>query len=299
MRPVMLGIGGDSASGKTTMARGLVEAIGPDRCTTICVDDYHRHERAERHDLPITPLHPDGNYIDVMEQHLQMLAMNQPILKPVYDHSSGTLQRPQYVQPRQFVIVEGLFPLFTKLSRGCFDISVFLDPPEPLRCAWKIARDTTERGYTSEQSLADLVRREPDSAAYIRPQRDHADIVVRFAPVAASDVPLGTPLSAELLLRSTVQQPPLSWLLSDEAHPAIRLKIVRDTDGTPLDCLQVHGNVDPEQLRRLQRAIWDRVSDDRAIPPGLGELAAGEPSATLGVTQLILLYHLAQEVYQD
>ena len=44
-RPVMLAIAGDSAAGKTTLARGLVEAIGPERCTSICVDDYHRFDR--------------------------------------------------------------------------------------------------------------------------------------------------------------------------------------------------------------------------------------------------------------
>ena len=106
-RPVMLAIAGDSASGKTTLARGLVEAIGEDRRTSICVDDYHRYDRAERKELPFTPLHPDCNYIDIMEQHLQLLALGRPILRPVYDHGTGTFTRPEYVEPREFVIVVG------------------------------------------------------------------------------------------------------------------------------------------------------------------------------------------------
>ena len=88
-RPVMLAIAGDSAAGKTTITRGLVEALGADRCTAVCVDDYHRYDRAERRELPFTPLHPDCNYVQVMEQHLQLLARGQPILKPVYDHHTG------------------------------------------------------------------------------------------------------------------------------------------------------------------------------------------------------------------
>jgi phosphoribulokinase len=93
-RPVMLAIAGDSASGKTTITEGLVRALGPERCTAVCVDDYHRYDRAERKSLPFTALHPDCNYVGIMEQHLQLLATGHPVLKPVYDHHAGTLTRP-------------------------------------------------------------------------------------------------------------------------------------------------------------------------------------------------------------
>ena len=115
-RPVMLAIAGDSAAGKTTITSGLVRALGADQRTAVCADDYHRFDRLERKDLPFTALHPDGNYIEIMEQHLQLLATGQPVLKPVYDHRTGQLTRPEYVVPRRFVIVEGLLPLHTKLD---------------------------------------------------------------------------------------------------------------------------------------------------------------------------------------
>ena len=73
-----------------------------------------------------------------MEQHLQLLALGRPILKPVYDHSTGQLARPVLVEPREFVIVEGLLPLHTRLARACFDIAVYLDPPEEIRREWKL-----------------------------------------------------------------------------------------------------------------------------------------------------------------
>jgi phosphoribulokinase len=293
-RPVVMAIAGDSAAGKTTLTRGLIEAIGPDRCIALCVDDYHRYDRAERTGLPFTPLHPECNYVDIMEQHLQLLATGQPILKPVYDHGTGQLTRPQYIEPKPFVIVEGLLPLSTKLARACFDVTVYLDPPESIRREWKIDRDTTKRGYTRAQVEAELDRREPESAAYIRPQRRHADIVVRFSPVPTRDDPPGTPLSAEFLLRPTIQHPSLSHVVSDEEATPMHLKIIRDADGTPVDCLHVHGHASEEDSHMLEKAIWADLADKRDIPSGLGALPDGSRSEPLAITQLILLYHLVQ-----
>jgi phosphoribulokinase len=310
-RPVMLAIAGDSAAGKTTITRGLVEALGPERCTAVCVDDYHRYDRDERRDLPFTVLHPDCNYVQIMEQHLQLLAMGQPVLKPVYDHRTGRFTRPVLVEPRQFVIVEGLLPMHTMLARACFDATVYLDPPEDIRRGWKVRRDTAERGYTAEQVLAELERREPESAAFIRPQRAFADIVIRFAPPTSPSpftgraVPAGTPLSAELLLRPTIKHPDLDGVVPDGAgfdgtgfdstgggSPAIHLRLARDADGRPVDALHVHGDAAREDSEVVEKAIWSRLGADSAPPACLGRTREGQRTEPLAITQLLLVYHL-------
>jgi phosphoribulokinase len=296
-RPVMLAIAGDSAAGKTTITRGLVEALGADRCTAVCVDDYHRYDRAERRDKPFTALHPDCNYVQIMEQHLQLLAMGQPVLKPVYDHHTGQLTRPVLVEPREFVIVEGLLPLHTKLARACFDVSVYLDPPEEIRRKWKVRRDTAERGYTAEAVLAELDQREPESEAFIRPQRAFADIVIRFAPLPGRVVPAGTPLSAELHLRPTIGHPDLDGVVPEDnrskgARPAIHLKLARDTDGRPVDALHVHGDAAFQDSQLVEKSIWSRLGVDSEPPACLGTIADGQRATPLAITQLLLLYHL-------
>lgn len=292
-RPIMLAIAGDSASGKTTITAGLVRALGPERCTAVCVDDYHRYDRQERKELPFTALHPDCNYVDVMEQHLQLLATGHPVLKPVYDHHTGTLTRPQYVEPREFVIVEGLLPLHTKLAAACFDVTVYLNPPESIRHGWKVKRDTTQRGYTPEQVKAELERREPESEKFIRPQRARADIVVRFAPVEQRDDPPGTPLSAELLLRPTIRHPDLSTILAGSGS-SMHLKLTRDDDGRPVDALHVHGYASREDIRVLEKTIWSGLGGTTELPSVLGELGEGTRSEPLAVTQLLLLHHLTE-----
>ncbi|HYK69537.1 MAG TPA: phosphoribulokinase, partial [Streptosporangiaceae bacterium] len=233
---------------------------------------------------------------EVMEQHLQLLALGRPILKPVYDHSTGHLVRPVLVEPRDFVIVEGLLPLHTKLARACFDITVYLNPPEEIRREWKLRRDTTERGYTQEQVLAELERREPESAAFIRPQRQWADICVRFAPVAGRGGPRGTPLSAEILLRPTIQHPELAHVLTDDDRRTVHLKLIRDCDGKPVDALHIHGYAPREDSQIVEKAIWEQLSFDHgtALPDTLGEYASGRRSEALAIAQLLLLWHLLE-----
>lgn len=291
-RPVMIAIAGDSAAGKTTLTQGLVDALGDDRITAICVDDYHRYDREERKELPFTALHPDCNYVQIMEQHLQMLATGQPILKPVYDHSSGELVRPELVEPREFVIVEGLLPLSTKLARACFDVTVYLDPVEEIRREWKIARDTKKRGYSTEQVEAEMDKRVPESAEFIHPQRTFADIVVRFAPIPGRDDPPETPLSAELLLRPTVRHPDLSEVFKQVDGRAMHLKLIRDEDGRPTDALHVHGYAPSSDIEVLEKAIWADMGGEDTVPTGLGMLGGDDRNEPLAVTQLLLLYHL-------
>jgi phosphoribulokinase len=201
------------------------------------------------------------------------------------------------VEPREFVIVEGLLPLHTKLARACFDITVYLDPPEEIRRKWKIRRDCAERGYTPDAVLAELDRREPDSAAFIRPQRRWADLVVGFAPVAGrTSAGDEASLSAEILLRPTIGHPDLCHVLTDDDRRTVHLKLIRDGDGRPVDALHVHGHAPREDSRIVEKAIWEQLSFDHgtAPPDTLGEYAVGKRSEALAIAQLLLLWHLLE-----
>ncbi|GAA1392959.1 phosphoribulokinase [Pseudonocardia kongjuensis] len=293
-RPIMLAIAGDSAAGKTTLTRGLVEALGPERCVSLCTDDYHRYDRTERRGLPFTALHPDCNHIGIMEQHLQLLATGEPVLKPVYDHSTGELVRPELVEPAPVVIVEGLLPLYSKLARACFDVTVYLDPPEEIRRDWKVQRDCAKRGYDPEQVIAELERREPESAEHIRPQRRHADLVVRFAPIESRNDPAGTPLSATVMLRPTIPHPDLTGVLQPGLSRAMHLKLERDPDGRPVESLHVHGYVPREESVAVEKAIWTELdAPGRDAPAGLGRIG-DDRSEPLAIAQLLILFHLME-----
>jgi len=303
-RPIVLGIVGDSAAGKTTVTQGLTSLLGPEHVTHICADDYHKYDRAERARMNITALHPDCNYLDILELHLERAHYGEPMLKPVYDHSTGSLIRPEYVQPREFVIVEGLLGCHTAAMRAFYDVKVFLDPPEDMRRQWKIKRDTTKRGYTADQVLAELELREADSRDFIRPQREYADIVVRFYPDShANSDGTDSHLNVHLVLRPTIPHPDLSYLFTQQHKDSgIRVELGRDC-GRPVDFLEIDGNVSREQAAELEYEIWKHLPDLRALRADQfgdyndrGEVRHSDP---LALTQLLITYHLLRAYSGD
>ena len=229
-----------------------------------------------------------------MEQHLQLLAFGHPVLKPVYNHDNGRLERPVLVEPRDLVVAEGLLPLHTKVARACFDVRVYLDPPEEVRRAWKIARDTGKRGYHEDQVLAELERREPESEAFIRPQRAHADVVVRFAPLPDRGETEARSPSAPILLRPTLDHPNLAGVITEDVREAIHLKLTRDEDGRPVDAIHIHGYAPASRTRPIEDAIWAELGVDQPLPQSVGIVGDGDRSESLALTQLILLYHVIQ-----
>ncbi len=300
-RPIILALVGDSAAGKTTLTRGLMSILGPEHVTHVCTDDYHRYDRQERAQLAITPLHPDCNYMDIMHLQIERLHFGQPILKPVYDHAMGTLVRPEYVQPRQFVIVEGLLGLSTPVLEQFYDVKVYLDPPESLRRVWKVKRDTAKRGYTKEQVLAELERREQDSERFIRPQRERADIVVRFHPAEGAALDdAGPQLNARLVLRPTIPHPDLTYLLERDATDGvgIRLSLGRD-GGRPVDFLDIDGNVTAGYAAELEAAIWQHLPDLAPVREDqfghFLDRTETRHSHPLALSQLLLTYHLLRK----
>ena len=285
-RPVILGVVGDSATGKTTITDGLVRVLGEDNVAHIGTDDYHKYDREQRKELGITPLNPECNHMDIMAQDLELLRNGKPILKPIYVHSDGTFTAPEYVEPKPFAIVEGLLGYYTEELRETHDVRVFLSPPEELRRKWKIDRDSSKRGYTEDEVLADLDKREPDSEQFIRPQRRYADLIVTFRPTDDdSEV-----VDAELTLMEGLPHPDLSPLV-ESAKDDIRVE-QRDGEST----LWISGGIDVERAREVEEAVWDRMRFAKHLRTedlGVIETGGGEQhSQSLAILQVLLLYQL-------
>ncbi|EKV03492.1 uridine kinase [Leptolyngbya sp. PCC 7375] len=300
-RPIILGIVGDSAAGKTTLTRGIAQVLGEHDVTTICTDDYHRYDRKQRKEMGISALHPDCNYVDIIEQHLELLRQGRPILKPIYNHTTGEFDAPEYIEPRKFVIVEGLLGYSSKIARDAYDVKVYLAPPEDLRTKWKIKRDTRKRGYDEAAVLAALAAREPDSEAFIRPQRKWADVIVTFYPPdAPEDQANDLLLNVNLVLRPTIPHPDFTDILDSDLGKAIRLGLERDM-GKPVDVLSIDGHATPDQVQQLERILCSDVpylgqfcslEGNQEVGKIVGTTGETLQSYPLALTQLLITYHM-------
>ncbi|MBK5186619.1 MAG: phosphoribulokinase [Gemmatimonadaceae bacterium] len=302
LRPILLAIVGDSAAGKSTLGAGISSLLGDERVTVVTTDDYHKHNRQERRKLRLSALHPDCNDLDLLGEHLEQLARGVPVVKAPYNHSTGDFDAPRTVTPSEFLIVEGLLGLHTPSLRERYDVSVYLDTPEPLRHRWKLARDTAKRGYSASQVQELLERRESVSEAYVRPQRAHADMVVRFH--AGSEQTDFEHLHATVTMRPTLDQPDLRAVIESCPRAASALHLACASES---ETLEIDGAISTEQAAEVERELWSRRPElERLLMARTGnfiENGTMRHSHALAIAQLLLTYpvlraKLAKELAQ-
>jgi len=296
-RPVLLALAGDSASGKSTLSQGVEFILGVGRVGRVCTDDYHLHDRSARAALGVTPLAPQANRMELMAEHLRALAAGTSVSKPTYDHHTGTFGEDEVVEPGEIIIVEGLLPLADRAVRDAIDVAVFLEPEEELRHRWKLERDVFERGYSPKDVVAELKRREPDAAQYIRPQREYADVIVGFHRQAGR--PDDAPLSARVIVRPTLPYPALRELLGEfraRGETPVRWSVRTDRRG-PMSVLEIDGDCPAELGAELEEALWSSLHPDERLHRdriGMVRRPGRDPerSESLALAQLLIVSHL-------
>ena len=308
LQPLIVAICGDSGSGKTTLTDGMVRVFGQQRITHICLDDYHTLDRAARLRTSITALHPDANNISLMTKHLRQLAGGKSVIKPVYDHKTGTFADPERVYPSEIIIAHGLHPLFTEELRSLAQVRIYLDPETALLQQWKIMRDSTSRGYTVEEVRQQMKIRRRDSRLYIQPQKQFADIIIRFSRgslyyrtrnLAHLDVRLVEAKHAPKIELTDVLD-----ISQNGSRPALRLT-EEMYQGTMRDVLEIDGNITHQKARELEDRIWFHMQDAVHLRPDrlqdLGCFYVGNiqrQSDPLALAQLIVLYHVMRARYR-
>jgi phosphoribulokinase len=298
-RPIFVGIGGDSGAGKTTVTSAFFDLFGTERITSVCLDDYHSLDRRQRGLVGLTALDPRANNFAVMEEQVWSLKRGEAIQKPVYDHSDGSMTGPQLVEPREVVIMQGLHPFLIPGVRHAFDFRVWLDPEPELRLEWKLRRDVAKRGYTREQVLAEVEARRPDVQAYIEPQRQHADMVVRFYRGPSWSADMGH-LSVRITQRHRL--PRLAFDHELHAADSIRIDLdVVDQDDQRADVIDIDGGITAAEAKLVEENIWAHVHGHHGhvhhVPPqrlGTFELAARRRghSDPLALAQLVLAHRI-------
>lgn len=181
-RPLFIAIAGGSGSGKTTIARSVVDSVGPDSVVYLQQDAYYRDQPDLTLDerTKINYDHPDSIEMDLMVRHLEALRNGQPVERPVYDFSTHLrTDETVTVVPEPAVIVEGILVLADKQLRELFDVRVYIDTEPDVRLMRRLQRDILERGRTVESVLEQYERTvRPMHYQFVEPSKRYADIII-------------------------------------------------------------------------------------------------------------------------
>ncbi len=273
----MLGLVGDSASGKTTLVRGVVRILGHAGVTPICLDDYYRYSREELHARELTAADPLANDLELVASHLRTLRSGGQVSKPVYDHRTGNFREPEVVAATGLVVAYGMLTLTPPIPTELFDLTIYLDPEESLRRNWRLERDVRERGYTPAEVTAREPARERDAARFVHGQRAVADTVLRVHAAASGG---SGALATELIVRHGARPHPLDPICAELAqghYPGLRLERDQiDADGREGDRIIIEATIDPVAAARVAVLVWDHLPDTRPVElDQIGQVRAG------------------------
>lgn len=264
----IIGVAGDSGSGKTTFSDAIVAIFGPDLVSTITLDDYHLYDRDERAKRNITPLNPDANDFERLARDIEILKTGKPINKPVYSHVTGKFEEPVLFHPTKFIILEGLHPFATPDLLKHLDYTIFVDPDNEVKYDWKLRRDVGKRNYTPEVVLEEISRREPDYRHYVLPQRAKAGCIIRIA-YSEYGKALGT---ARNIYRITLGMKPPETCLEDielnidlcglftrSSHDFLLECSTLDLDDRKIRTLTIDGELSHDTIHRIEQNIEEQT----------------------------------------
>ena len=180
--PLTIGIAGGTGSGKTTVARAILDRVGADHIAAFPHDAYYKDLTS----LPPTLRsqvnfdHPDSLETSLLIEHLQQLRKGQSIDLPVYDFKTHTrTQQTIRIDPKSVVMVEGILIFTEPVLRELFDIKIFVDTDADIRFIRRLQRDIAERGRTSESVIQQyLTTVRPMHLEFVEPSKRYADIII-------------------------------------------------------------------------------------------------------------------------
>lgn len=178
----LIGISGDSGSGKTTISKIIAKMLGFSNTNIICGDDVHKWERKDKNWENFTHINPISNEIHLHYKQIEAIKNKQKVLRRKYDHKTGKFTFPKIVKNKDYIIDEGLHTFMINHEKKLYDLKIYMDPDSSLKIYWKINRDVKQRGYSKEQVISAINKRKIDSEKYISPQKNSADLILSFKP---------------------------------------------------------------------------------------------------------------------
>lgn len=179
--PLVVGIAGGTASGKTTTARAVAAHLG-DRCVYLTHDRYYHSLPAQVDPSTHNFDHPDALDTARLIRDVRALRDGHAVRVPRYDfaaHARLSDDHAEPVEPREIVLVEGILVLADSALRDTMDHRVYVHTPDDIRLLRRIRRDLASRGRQVDEILTQYERTvRPMHEQFVAPSRMHANLVV-------------------------------------------------------------------------------------------------------------------------
>lgn len=176
---ILIGIGGGSGAGKTTLAKRLQHELKDSVILpydSYCVDrsNLTMEERSKiNYDLP------DSYDHKLYAEHVKLLLDNKKVFKPIFDFATHSrVKETEVVEPHHFIIVEGIMVYQVKELENAMNLSIYVEADSDVRLARRIKRDINERGRSVESVITQYLNTvKPSHMQYIEPTKDKVDII--------------------------------------------------------------------------------------------------------------------------
>ena len=180
--PLVIGIAGGTGSGKSTVAKVIIDRVGASHIALLPHDAYYKNlaqlEPAQRSLINFD--HPDSLETSLLVAHIKALKNFQSIELPVYDFKTHTRTTETiHLEPQPVILVEGILILAEKGLRELFDVKIFVDTDADIRFIRRLERDIAERGRTSASVIHQYMSTvRPMHMEFVEPSKRYADVII-------------------------------------------------------------------------------------------------------------------------
>lgn len=294
LRPFLIGIGGNSGTGKTTLSDALKEVFGSKYATIVKGDDMHKWMRGDDNWSNHTHLNPKANDLHQEYIYLSDLKCGRIIKRRHYDHNTGQFHAEAILKSNEIIVFEGLHPFYIKGVRELFDLRIFIKLDNDIYLHWKTIRDTKKRGYSKEEVMLQIKKREKDYTMHIAPQEKYANILFELCcedKISNIGDPEENPT---LFLKIRCENTVSIEHYCDAIASFSSLHISHNYDMEDYQVLEIHGIPSKECIEIAASKLVAEELEEIGINLSLWE------DGCLGLMQLFAIYYiLEKEKYKD
>jgi len=180
--PLVIGIAGGTGSGKTTVAKVIIDRVGANHIALLPHDAYYKNltqlDPAQRSIINFD--HPESLETSLLIEHIKQLKNYTAIELPVYDFVTHTRTTTTiHLEPQPVILVEGILILAEKGLRDLFDVKIFVDTDADIRFIRRLERDIAERGRTSTSVINQYLNTvRPMHLEFVEPSKRYADVII-------------------------------------------------------------------------------------------------------------------------